>query len=68
MKKELNNYIISSDKDIDYFDDIVNYINSNEKRIEQTNMTVEKFSLMESSRIDGKLVYTEIGSIEAGEV
>ena len=33
MKKELNNYIISSDKDIDYFDDIVNYINSNEKRI-----------------------------------
>lgn len=40
----------------------------NEKRIEKTNMTVEKFSLMESSRIDGKLVYTEIGSIEAGEV
>ena len=30
-------------------------------------MTVEKFSLMESSRIDGKLVYTEIDSVEAKE-
>ena len=38
-----------------------------EKKIEKTSMTVEKFSLMESSRIDGKLAYTEIGSVEAGE-
>lgn len=39
----------------------------NEKRLEKISMTVEKFSLMESSRIDGKLVYTEICSIEARE-
>ena len=38
-----------------------------EKKIEKTSMTVEKFSLMESNRIDGKLVYTEIGSVEAKE-
>ncbi len=37
-----------------------------EKKIEKTSMTVEKISLMESSRIDGKLVYTEIGCIEQG--
>ena len=38
-----------------------------EKKIEKTSMTVEKISLMESSRIDGKLVYTEIDSVEAKE-
>ena len=41
--------------------------NISEKKIEKTSMTVEKISLMESSRIDGKLAYTEIGSVEAGE-
>ena len=41
-----------------------------EKKIKKTSMTVEKFSLMESSRIDGKsvyTVYTEIDSVEAKE-
>lgn len=33
MKKVLNNFIIESDTKIDYFDEVVNYIIKNEKRI-----------------------------------
>ena len=33
MKKELDNFIIESDVKIDYFDEIVDYIKENEKRI-----------------------------------
>lgn len=33
MKIELNNFVIESNKKLDYFSDIVNYITENEKRI-----------------------------------
>ena len=33
MKKELQNFIIESDVPLNYFDEVVNYIIENEKRI-----------------------------------
>ena len=35
MHKELDNVIIKSNISIDYFDEIINYIKSNEKRSEE---------------------------------
>lgn len=44
-----------------------NFIANNKTGLSEAKMTVDKFSLMQSQRISGKLVYTEIGIFHSRE-